>query len=441
MKYLRDVNSMGAFFSVLVNGENVTNAITINGCEIVDQEDRIRTLTFTLKNGAFWSQRIARYHEVQFYGGSMDDRNRKWCFKGKVKKLDFNYPAMGSPELIVNCFGGAQRGGTRGQHVVYPQMKSGRDWAQKETIKLSEIVHGILDETFPMMEHDVDIEDKNDKVFTLKKPYVQKSTDWMALRDLAKMSGCILAETDSGKEGGEHRIVFVDRNKHANIKMEDSEYPTVFRHIERETRATVQNKLYFEETDERFKTKELSYGEIPLENTSFVQNVDLNSGSMRIVSDFSEQTGGESKVYLQQFVERDKDEEPDIITYELKPQSFFDSLSDAEIRNMDNKLWQHFDDVTLDEILKYFQPVDLTKQKGYEADSGSFAGAGPLGTIGYEITADIIGDVNIQPYRYYPVYGLGKFSSNPKGGKKYYLRSITSKFTEQGFMQSLSFYR
>ena len=430
---LRNPLAMAAYYEVRV-GTNKTliNEWVVGDVSVTEEADFIRTATFSVK-GAKFVDVLSRLTPVTIYGGSQDPNNQRYLFKGIIKRIDHQFNKSGVPQLNVTCYGGAYRGAKQDRKIIYPSPKCERTWAdsdKRDSIKLSEIVNNILNESFYQFNCKVDIQPENDHVFTYSPNgyFVQTGTDWQALKDLARIGKCIFAEKANDSDTGEHNIIFVDRERYANeTDSSEKSFPMSFRYLERSI-----------ENDNDFIRDFLRDGEISVDQVNFNMDVDLNSGSLRIVSDFNE--GGDGKTYLQKYDEKsDK-----ILLYELKPTEYFNKLSDYEVDYFWRRLTNDFDNVKFEEIQQFFLPLTDEKNNtvaGYEDNDVGMQGAGPLGFVGYEINVTLIGDKRVEPYRYYPIFGIGKYSSKEDGGNKYYLRSLVHRMGANGYIQELNFYR
>lgn len=432
-----DSDTIPAVYQVYVDGKDVTSSI-FNDINIVEQEDYMVSATIQFK-GSTIADALARFQKVKVYGGNEAPNNQKWLFNGIIKKISATHDDTGVPLVTATCLGGAWRGTNTGRLDTYPSDTCNRNWGRVEQIKLSEIVQNILDETYYAFKHEVLI--VHDKVFTKKEPFIQKSNDWKALKELSRIANCLLLERTNDIENSENTILFVDLREWESLNGKlpfDANIPKKnggisFRYP---TRSTDELIVPF---DEPLFNKD----EILVLNGTFDMDVDLNQGSLRIVSSFDEEKG-ENKIYA--IKESDKEQ---LLTYELKSQEFFDKLrkNDETFENVivkfSNKLFYNSDAVTQEELDFFFDKVELQQMRapGYDDSDLEFGGAGQLGFVGYEYTAEIIGDVNIQAYRRYPVYGIGKYSSKPNGEHKFYLRSITHTLGEGGYKQTLNFFR
>jgi hypothetical protein len=417
---IRDINAPGAVYQVTVDGNDVTDWIE-GDITIDEQEDFIRLATFTL-HGEDFVNLTSRFRKVTIWGGSHDPQNQRYLFAGVIKKIHPRFAEDGVPRAEITAYGGSWRGARFTRKIVYPSVDCPREWARKSPIKLSTIVRNILDENFYQMPVTINI--KQDREFTFKKPFTQAATDWVALRELARLSNCMLLELANDTDTTEHKILFVDREDRLH-NVEDKQYPIAIRYTPRE-------KQNYD-----FLIDEAKEGELLTHFIDFNMDVDLNSGSLRIVSDFSE--GPDAQLKITKYDEKTNE----LFLYELKPESEFRRLGDATVDRFWRRLTYEWDEVTEEEILPFFNKNALSSNivPGYDDSGVGLTGAGKLGWLGYEIAATIeAGDVNIEPYRYYPLYGIGKYSTRDNGSNKYYMRSMKH-ILGATYSQVLNFYR
>lgn len=424
---IRNPHAMAAYYEVRIKNKRGSMDVTpfIAGDVVIENsQDMVARCNFPLENRDSLTDLLSRYSNVEIFGGSADPNNRKLLFRGVIRSINLNFREDGRVFAVVQGFGNAYVMAQKGVTISYPSKNCKRAWGQVDEIKLSDIVKNVLNESY--YNYAVDLDIKKDMTFTLKSPFVQKGiSDWAMLRQLAQLANCQIYE-DAGSVDTQHTIVFKDhatiRDENTNIKNDKTENIS-FRYLPR--------------TPE-YEFVEIPYrsNEIITEKLDFVMNVDLNIGSLRIVADFDE-ANSKSTLIVQQY-DSDKDQS---FYYELKPEVV--ASTPVEVQDdLWNRLTYNASDVDWSEIEKYFQKIDLSKSKvaGYEPSDIGMEGAGPLGWVGYELNLTVIGDVRIIPYKYYPLYGIGKYSTN--GNKyRYYLRGITHILGEGGFIQQLNFFR
>ena len=405
---IRNARKLGSYYQLFVAGKDLTEFV-VGEVRLEQQSDYIQALTFNLMDGINSTQFVKPLHKVKLYAGSMDSNNRSVMFHGKVKIVGASFPADGRIEAQILCYSYGWKAAKNVRTYVYPSSNCKRDFAKgKESIKTSEIIKGIFAQTFSGASLDMSI--KKDVVYTRIKPYVQSGiTDWAAFRQLAKNADCVLYETAT--ESGS--IIHITDEKELH---KPSSEPTgiSFRYASRGDQLK-SNVFIQDHLDD--------VNQIEVESASISIDQDITGQSIRLVTDFGNGADN-SKMFAVQY----NDNTQEAVLYELRS-DVVKALPVALQDDLWSRLTYDAEDVTWDEIKDYFQVVKPEDRivPGYEDNLGDMDFADSIAWLGWHFNARWIGDVQVQPYRAYPVYGIGKFSTAP-GGKKgrIYLESLAS---------------
>ena len=429
---------VAAYYKVYVDEKDVTSAI-VGEVNVTEQEDYMVSCSFSVE-GSTLANSLARFQSVKIFGGSQDPFNQKWLFKGMIKSINGSFPETGVPRMTVNGLGGAWRGANSGGTNIYPSEKCPRIWGRAKELTVRDIVMNILSETYYNFPNEVFIKEKFNKKYTLKNQISQHGNDWQLLKQLARIANCTLLEVPVDTANSEHKIIFYDYDewvsKGNSTKQVDNSYDVMFRYPERN----------MTELDVPFVDPEIRKSEIIILDGELNMDVDLNQGSLRIVTSFDVDAETGKRTDKTTLLKTNDKEQ--IEAYELKNSEFFDKLRQDEhtyetkIVQFSDKLYYNPDSITQQELDFYFNKVTAKENRAVGYDDGDLGtGAEALGWIGYEMTANIIGDVGIVAYRRYSVYGIGKYSTKTNGENKYYIKTINHSLGEDGYRQSILFYR
>lgn len=420
---------------------DITNSVS-NGTLGIDQ-DRITIMTVTIdRQVSALMEFIEPGYVIHWYGGFTDKSNYftktdtvdkrintdnyiyntdnseyfRYLFKGSVFSTKINYQKDGSKSFTLTCRDLTwTRVAKETLHFAYPDLKSERTFANKATMFLSDIVKGICKHVG--LELGV-FEVAHDYEYTLKEQAVQNGqTDWNFLMKLAEQNSCyVWTELD----GNDYILNFVQKGKARGTSDSSIEF------------------IWLDRTDEHdfFQLPQLRKGDTVNEISKFKDNqiqledIDLEVSQqfaygqvLQRVTDFRE--NGETKEILVSY----KEDADEIIYYELNQKKVEDLVRNNptranEISNMgpmgipDNVFQEYYTEKRI--------PKEMIK-----------AMDAPL--YGIQLTANIVGNLNVVPFQSYPVYGIGRWSTRDSGRLKYYLVGLQHVWVPGDFITELTF--
>jgi len=417
----------------------ITNDVDNVTLEI--DQDRISVLTFVLNKPEKHSQYMDAGYHIDFYGGYIDrddyynkERNQfneftydtktsdryRYLFNGRVFWVKLRYgKASNTLEVICKDMSWGATSSNNLMHYCYPSKDSKRDFANKPSgvIKLSEIVKGICDE----IKIESDIQISEDVEFTFKRASVQHGiTDWAYLRNLAKNSGCYVW-TNIDPDTGKYTLYFIDRDKAVNKQNARTEFIWLNRTDDYEFKQLSVLPDATGKTEElaKFKPNQIQIEEIEVDVNPMIAGTNVS-----IITDFDD--NGQQTQKLVSYTE----DSESIIYWELD-REMVERVARTNPKEADRIMNMGPTGIPYDVFIEYYKPRPMPKGI-INAIDRPFAGI--------SVDATVLGDVNIEPFQSYPIFGIGKWSTR-KSSKTlyYYLYSITHEWGSNGFETKLKF--
>jgi hypothetical protein len=451
---VRDPHQLNTVFNLLIGGRDYTEFVDEGGVTMNSANDLVTWVTFTLLDGVNVMDTIHARQKVELYAGSTDANNQKAMFRGVIRKIDGVYPVGGDIAATVECMSLAWQGAVKPLTCFYPQTKCIRPPFDKESCTLKEIVEWILNNVFTDFDKNIQIPTNAENIrFTKKNPFVQKMcTDWAALRKLAAIANCTLYETCTDTRNVINFVPITASALQADAAFSSSSDEITFRYVGRKG---ISGNGYSGQYEFSGNNK----GDLWLDNNSQIElesltmeiDPDIGAGqSIRIVTDFSgdpdDPDGGNSKIY---FIKTSEADIKQWVAYEINKEKLASTsglVQDELFRRIRNE-YSGGEEVSWEDIEPYLRPVNWEGQHGYESNMPNKEFKDLPVWLGYKINARWIGDVNVQPYKTYLIYGIGKYSSAPSkqsgagGTGRYYLDGLTHVFTKEGYFSEGHFIR
>jgi hypothetical protein len=400
-------NPLQPSYNLRINNKDVTRD-TDFGVTYDERADQVTTLTFTLKRGAFYLQVVKPGQKVVLSGGTTT--KARAIFTGVIKKIVSIFPDEGDVKINIIAYDTIWGDATNHRKTfVYPQKGSSRAWADKTSIKVSEVVGNIAHEIGADL--NIVLPPGSDASYTLTKPLVQMytdgkgMTDWAFLRQLAKYYGCFIW-TDV--QGPTLQLNFVDKSKVANYSAK-----TTF--------------VYPLRDQNEFVYKTLAPNQYLLRDVRVDEDVQAADANLRVVSKFDDKTGDELTLISREVV---KDGKKYIYYYQLDEDKVA-SLEKNDPKEADRLREMGIFDIPPEEFLKYYKEIEYVEDQ-VAVFSQVF--------IGITVTATSDGNTDIHSQQAYDLYGIARYSTNERIGK-YYLRSLKFVWDEEGFKNEYEFMR
>lgn len=369
------------------------------------QQNLITALTFSVAKGIIYLDSVQIGYRVTLYAGTLDDRNFKLMFVGNVQFIHPKFKPSGVVEVSYMCYSSQSNLKKDIDRVVYyPATSSPRKWAEKDSLKASTIISEIVSEmgmAFGKFNDQRALILPSDKEFTLTDPIKQNLPDWGFLRLLANKLNCVFWE-QLDPEDGRYKIYFVD----SDIVNGDVSKDTSF---------------YFLARDGGYQeTLDYPEGSIQLKSFSCQEDSSMMTRNMRTVSVY-DKDGNAKELFL-----RYDEESGEMYYYQLNYDRLNALPPEEQSRLMElisNSQFLH------EGVDVYYDKIKITKEMQGSADWFTISGRPDMGV---EATISFAGDVNIQPHRYYPIYGVSNRYSSSGSTKTWYMKSLTHKFTGKG---------
>ena len=413
--------------------------ITINGVDVTDSvegdvtfestPERVGQLTFTLIGRDFvtnaradtsettFKNVVKMLDEVFFEGGAgIDgDYNYEPLFKGTIKYVRPQFPDDGTLRVNIEAVDYSYRMAVNNNYYAYPSKKCERNWAQKKSIKASEIIKNIAEDMGLQVgkrnDGTEDIRLVVDKEFTYREPLTQRNeTDYQLLRKLAKRLNCHFW---TSFEDDQTYLHFADKSLLRNDEGEDVSF------------------VYFLRTNNGdFQFKQLSSMEVPIWSVDLDQDFSAIGETRRVITKFDYATGEEINVFEAKIVE-DGQEITKLFTFEID-ESKTRKLSPEKRRELEKMSYSIAGDesspYSIDEIAKYFKPAKFyNDRKELGVDKPYF---------GITINATCEGNVHIKARKNYKVKGIGRYGSDSLEGT-YFLTTLRHIWGQGGFLTEM----
>lgn len=442
------------------NGKEIDVTMDMIGDVTYSEEgDYLNMFEFTLTNATYYHALISRGAQVNFDGGAIDAENPsnldnyKPFFRGHIIKITYSFPNTGFPEIHYRCLDGVGVKGTRefdtykypgkvvptnvvvSQNGVAPVNdipigRRKRDWANKKSLKASDIVRGIvndmneinrgfIDVKFGELENgDEAILITNDKTFTLTSPETQKDeSDWAFLRRFAKKLNCVIwSELDKGVQ----KIYFVAYEHCKNIENSLSfVYP--------ERGATGEG----EKSSDLFTIDSLNPNQMLLTEVTVDEDSNNAMAVSRTYVKLGKDSHGESA--FTEIMEFYDHETGKLYRYELDQQKAKEFSDLHGLGDISNLAWNG----TEADILAFYKKVEVPK----EIADKEFATIGsPM--QGVKMNAKCEGNTRIKARQHYKVFGILKFSSGAEKNDfrgDWYLWRCSHTWSTDGYNCDMSF--
>lgn len=405
--------------------------------------DRIGVLSFTInRQVSVLSEFMMIGYEIEFYGGFTDnsayyDKPKgidakynpdgftyktdnteffKALFKGTVSSLKTSYAEDGTKTMAIDAkdrsWGYTAK--ARLNHS-YPSVDAERKFADVTTLKISDLVKGICND-IGFKVGQIFIED--DFEYTLKNPAVQEHmTDWAFLRELAKDHSCYVT-TDI--DGNDYLLNFIQSSKARKTagKIE-------FVWLDRKDDFGFSDLPQLPTGDTTSELSKLKENQVQLTAIDVTVNMQaVDGGVVQVVTDFSTESGEKKEVLVS--YEEDAD---DLIYYELD-QAKVDNMVRTNPDEADRLSKMGPTGIPREQFLEYYTKVRIPKERIKAMD---------MPMMGIELSGSCIGNLNIQPFQSYAVYGIGKYQTRASGKYKYYVQSLTHSWTPGDFVTEITF--
>lgn len=430
-------------FSVFVtkpgkNGGRYDITEDIDNISLEIDQDRISILSFNLRKPEKHSEYMDVGYHIDFYGGYVDrdsytdvdqeangkfkysngtsDRFR-YMFNGRIFHLKLSYQE--DDEFLELTCKDASWGATcvTRSHYAYPTTGSDRSFANKEVIKLSKIVEGICN--IIGIKYKLNL--KEDTEYTLRRAAIQKGTDWAFLRHLAKSNGCLIW-TDIDVESGEYTLYFTDGGLAVNTQNDKVEFVWLGRTDNYEFK----DAPYLSgNPNDKSEFGKLKTNQIKFETIDVEVNPQIAGTNVTVITDFDEETGQQTQK-LVSYTEDSKN----IIYYELDEDKV-EKMTRGRPEEANRILNMGPTGIPPGVFYEYYSEVPQPKGIINAIDK-------PI--HGIEVSGSIMGDVNIEPFQSYAIYGVGKWSTRrSKMILNYYLYSIRHEWGSDSFKTELKF--
>lgn len=393
-------NHLQPLFNINLSGQDVTRDVDF-GVTYDERADQVTTLTFVLKRGAYYLEVVKPGQKVVLTGGTLD-KSRK-IFSGTVKKLKSIFNDSGEVTVQIEAYDTIWGGATNNRRVLcYPQKGSTRTWADRPTLKSSEIIENLANEMSAQL--NLVLPNGADAVYTLIRPLVQnKMTDWSLLRTLAKRLGCFVW-TDV--QGPTLVLNFVDASKVTNYSSKIS-------------------FLYPQRDENEFVVKVQKPNQLLLRSVTVDEDVQAADANLRIVTKFDDKSGEEISLISKTM---EKDGKRYIYYYQLD-EAKVAALERDNPKEADRLRQMGIFDIPPEDFLKYYKTVEFVEDT-VAVWSQIF--------IGITVNATSDGNVDIHSQQSYELSGIARYSTNEKLGR-YYLRSLKYIWDDQGFTNEYEF--
>lgn len=389
-------------------------------------ENRLATLSLSMKDPEKHSEYLRMGYTVLFYGGTLEGinfkdvlegTNFKLMFSGSVRFLYMDYREDGKKYLTVTCIDYAwSRSAYTNNFFAYPSPDCKRAWAAKNTIKLSDIVKGVARE----IGMEVEVTLQSDTEYYDFEPAVQKNkSDWAFLRQLAHDNSCYVW---TAVEGSKTVIKFCDKRKAINQKNR-----VEFVWLDRKGHDFIDLEQLGTGDGSSEKSKLKDYQK-QLLSVTVEENPQMIGSNITVLTDWDESTG-ESVERLVNYDET-KDE---IIYYKLDQEKIDDMEKTEEgAEELDRIMSMGPTDIPPEVFMRFYIPEKVVKGSIKAIDS-------PY--LGITVNAKSRGDVNVMPFQSYVIRGISRYSSLSNKSGTYFMKAITYTWDDSGFTMDMTFLR
>lgn len=180
-----------------------------------EQASLLNTLSFTVtKNAEVLLYYFYIGQSIILYGGhyTQDQSGMRHVFSGTVTRIRTRFENSGKISFTVECMNyGFTKMGKDPKNFVYPDSKSSRAFARKDSLSLTDIVKGIAKENnYEVGDISLSAGAKAYKATKTNVCYQKNVTDWKFLTDLAEEFGCTVWISI---EGGVEKLNFSSYEK------------------------------------------------------------------------------------------------------------------------------------------------------------------------------------------------------------------------------------
>jgi hypothetical protein len=379
-----------------------------------ESKDLTTELSLTFRRGTYDYTDILAVPgtKIRFWGGgkqtglgvSNSSLNYRHFFTGTCYKPKPNFPDDGVPTISVTCYdNSATNSALSEESYTYPSQNSKRTWANRETIRASQIIRYIVEEEMKCVLGDLKLAEGADFTFGripnkangVKAPVVQSNmTDLEFLRRFSESLGAVFYP-ELIPESGLYKVNVV-----SSSLAQGEVSPLSFMYPERAG-------------DSTFINNELLPNQLQLYSVSVDVETYAATAVNRVVERWNPETG---------------EVESNINSWDAEREQYvvFDGLDEAKIASLSESERSELSDrtfllsVPFNEIKKYF--LQKTEETAFATDQWV---SPPPVRLGYALTASCPGNVNIRTNAYYPIDGVGAFSTKGDSRRRWYLQEIT----------------
>lgn len=170
-----------------VTQRDITGSIS-EGLNLMDEDGKIKELTFTLTEGYLWLEIISAGMVIELIGGDLT--TQEFLFSGFVKRLEPDFGDDGDVKLkVIASSTESNKLSVTLRNLIYPSKNHPLTWARNEVLA-SEIILRLA-EAAGYRRGKVQI--RKDVTYTYKSPVAQATkTDWVFMTMLADKIDCVL---------------------------------------------------------------------------------------------------------------------------------------------------------------------------------------------------------------------------------------------------------
>ncbi len=424
------------YFKIIVQGidsywSDVSPYVSA-GVTYSEAADTTRSLNFTIDKYAEQYLKLIRVGmQVTFSGGYRSEEGRfiyQKLFHGHIRKIGTRFAEDGTSSLTFTCFSLEWLKLTQKSFsgMSYPQTLGGRTFTQRDSMKLSDIVLGVIKENG--LNGEVFIKPDLDVTYNITKAFQsQFKTDWLLLRQLAKRARCTVWTEygDSGEVVYFQPISFV---QDGGPQKERYSQKVSFLYPRRTVKQVAgSNNLY---DDRAFETKTMTEGTILLDSVSIDEDL-ADSGSVSYSGSTMDLGTGEDTITFASTEIRNGRKA--LIYYELNSERV-DEVTRTDPARAERIRSMNPTSIPWEQAKEFFREKVM-----YDDEEGVAMYDGAL--FGVTIQATCKGDLRIKSQRAYPVIGVNRYSSDKgeSNKKSYWLQELSHTWDTQGFKTELTF--
>lgn len=407
-------------------------------------------LSFSIRNPDLNSEWLQIGRSVDFMGGYLqvpirantdylaESKRFKKLFTGKIKTCNLAYKEDGTELAVIEALDTSWSiYGEYGKYRFrYPSYNCPRDIGNTNRVKLQDIVKYIIEKELGCTSN-INLGDGVDIEYTLAEPVVQYDmSDWAFLRYLAKRCDCYCW---TSIEGSNTVVNFVNKSKAISDtgRMEfvwigrggsdERNFFNAYGDTNSAAQSTDWKGSYLRESSiGRSDDSKLKENQIQLRTVAIQESPSLYGSLVHQITDFDTETG-ETK---NQFVMYDETKE-ELIYYELNREKI-DAMQRTPEGAKTLKQIQAMGAFGIPwEVAKdYYIPRPISKAIIDAIDK-------PL--LGVTITATCDMNVDITPQQSYLVHGVSRYSSTRNKSRRYFLKTMSHIWSDNGADTKLEF--